>query len=87
MKAYANGLDTILQVGKGGVGEELVRQVQDALRARELIKLHVLENAPGFAAQTAQELAEASGAEVVQVIGSRFVLYKRNPKKPVYHLD
>ena len=87
LRKLANGLDTIFQVGKDGVSEALVKQVDDALTARELIKLRVLETAPDFAKGTAQELAEAAGADVVQVIGSRFVLYRRNPKEPKIHLD
>ena len=49
LRTLANPLETILQVGKGGIGEQLVKQVDDALRARELIKMRVLETAPGFA--------------------------------------
>ena len=70
------------QVGKGGIGEQLVKQVDDALRARELIKMRVLETAPGFPREIAHALAEQTNAEVVQVIGTRFVLYRKNPKEP-----
>ncbi|MDD2956040.1 MAG: YhbY family RNA-binding protein [Oscillospiraceae bacterium] len=87
LRASANSLDTIFQVGKGGIGDELVQQVKDALKARELIKLRVLETAPDHSRKTAQDLAEKTGADIVQVIGSRFVLYKRNPQKPIYELD
>ena len=79
LRTLANPLDTILQVGKGGIGEQLVKQVDDALRARELIKM---ETAPAFAREIAQELAEQTNSEVVQVIGTRFVLYRKNPKDP-----
>lgn len=64
----------------------LVQQVEDALKAREMIKLRVLESAPVFAREAAQELAEKCGAEIVQVIGSRFILFKRNPEKPIYEM-
>jgi len=80
-------METILQVGKGGIGDALLKQVDDALTARELIKLRVLETAPAFARETAQELAEKTSSEVIQVIGTRFVLYRRNPKKPIYDPD
>ena len=80
LRTLANPLDTILQVGKAG--EQLVKQVDDALRARELIKMRVLETAPAFAREIAQELAEQTNSEVVQVIGTRFVLYRKNPKDP-----
>lgn len=86
LRALANPLETILQVGKSGVGEQLVKQVDDALTARELIKLRVLETAPGTVREIAEELAAAAGAEVVLTIGTRFVLYRRNSKKPVIQL-
>ena len=84
LRGMANNLETIFQVGKGGISDTLVAQTADALRARELIKLRVLENAPVFAREAAQELSEKCGAEVVQVIGTRFILFKRNPQKPIY---
>lgn len=86
LRSQSNGLETIFQIGKGGISDMLVQQVNDALKAREMIKLRVLENAPVFAREAAQELAEKSGAEIVQVIGSRFILFKRNPKKPIYEM-
>ena len=82
LRGLANSTETILQVGKEGISENLVRQVDDALTARELIKGKVLETAPGFAREIAQELADATGSEVVQVIGMRFVLFRRNLKDP-----
>ena len=86
LRKYANKLETILQVGKSGVVDALISQVDDALTARELIKLRVLENAPIFAKEAAIEIAEKTNADVVQVIGTRFVLFRRNPKKPIYML-
>jgi RNA-binding protein len=79
-------METIFQIGKGGVSDTLIKQVNDALKAREMIKLRVLENAPVFAREAAQQLAQECGAEIVQVIGSRFILFKRNPQKPIYEL-
>ena len=70
LRAMANSLDTIFQVGKGGIEASLVKGVSDALEARELIKLRVLDNA----AYSAREAA--TNADVVSVIGSRFVLYR-----------
>lgn len=87
LRSKANTLETILQVGKSGVGDTLVKQVEDALTARELVKLRVLENSLLTAKEAAIELAKQTGAEIVQVIGTRFVLFKRNPKKPIYELD
>ena len=86
LRSQSNGLETIFQIGKGGISDMLVQQVNDALKAREMIKLRVLENAPVFTREAAQELAEKCGAEIVQVIGSRFILFKRNPKKPIYEM-
>lgn len=87
LKGIASSTETILQVGKGGVGDQLVKQVDDALTARELVKLHVLDSAPEEPGELAQALAEATNSEVVQVIGRRLVLYRRNPKKPVIRLE
>jgi len=79
LRGIAGTMDTIFQVGKGGINEALISQVSDALRKRELIKLRVLDNS----AYTSREAAEKTGADVVQVIGNRFVIFKRNPKEPV----
>lgn len=87
LKAIASTTETILQVGKGGVGEQLIKQVDDALTARELIKLRLLDTAPESPDEISQALASATGSEVVQVIGRRVVLYRKNPKKPVIQLE
>ena len=79
LRGLANGIDTIFQVGKGGVGETLIAQVNDALEARELIKLRTLETSPVGPREAAEEIAAATGAEVVAAIGTRFILYR--PKK------
>ena len=76
LRAMANSLDTIFQVGKGGIEDSLVKGVSDALEARELIKLRVLDNAAYSAREAADTLAAATRADVVSVIGSRFVLYR-----------
>ena len=82
LRAQANQIDTIFQVGKNGINDELITHVSEALVTRELIKLRVLETAPVFAKEAAFEIAERTKADVVQVIGTRFVLYKRNHKNP-----
>ena len=87
LKSIVATTETILQVGKGGVGDQLVKQVDDALTARELVKLHALETAPEEPGTLAQALADATRSEVVQVIGRRMVLYRRNAKKPVIVFD
>ena len=78
LRGLANGLDTIFQVGKGGLNDQLFRQVSEALEARELIKLRVLETSPVTSREAADEIAKQTGADVVQVIGYRFVLYKQS---------
>ena len=84
LRARANSMETILQVGKDGINEMLTVQVSDALTAREMIKMRVLENCPLSAREAAQALAEATDSDSVQVIGTRFVLYRRNPEKGQY---
>ena len=86
LRGMANAMDTIFQVGKGGIGEAMLAQIKDALRVRELIKIRVLENADYSAREAAEEIAAAVEADVVCVIGSRFVLYKPNPHKPIIEL-
>ena len=82
LKGLAMTEDTIIQSGKGGITENTITQVKDALAARELIKGRVLENSLLTAREAADALAEACSAETVQTIGSKFVLYKRNAKEP-----
>ena len=86
LKGEANSLSTILIVGKGGVSDDVIQQAEDALRKRELIKGKVLETAPKVSRDTAEEVAERTGAEVVQVIGNKFILYRENSKDPIYTL-
>ena len=83
LRGIASTYETIFQIGKGGVTEILCNEVGEALRKRELIKLRVLDNSMYSSREAAEEIAEKTGADVVQVIGSRFVLFKRNPKEPV----
>ena len=81
LRSLANSIDTIVHVGKDGLGENLVKQADDALEARELIKGKVLENSMLTAREAAEELAAATRSEVVQVIGTKFVLYRPSHKK------
>lgn len=86
-RAYLRGIaseyETIFQIGKSGVTEQLCKEVNEALRKRELIKLRTLDNSGWTARDAAEAIAEQTSADVVQVIGSRFVLFKRNSKEPV----
>lgn len=78
LRGMANGYDTIFQIGKGGINDQLIKQVDEALEARELIKLRVLETSPETSRTAADMIAQQVSADVVQVIGSRFVLYRES---------
>ena len=82
LRGLANGIDTIIHIGKDGIGENLIKQANDALEARELIKGKVLENSLLSAREGAEELAQATRSQVVQVIGTKFVLYRETHSKP-----
>lgn len=71
----------IFQIGKGGVTEEIIKQLSNALEARELIKVRVLDNADEDPYTCANAIAPMLGADVVSVIGSKFVLYRKSEKK------
>ena len=83
LRSIAAEYETIFQIGKGGVTEVMCKEIGEALRKRELIKLKVLENSGWTAREAADAVAEQTGADVVQVIGNKFVLFKRHPKEPV----
>jgi RNA-binding protein len=83
LRSLANPIPTIMQIGKGGLTENLLKTVSDALEARELIKLHVLENSGEDAYDLLQDLAAQLGAEPVAVVGRKIVLYRASEKKPV----
>ena len=86
LRSKANSEEPILHLGKGGLSEPLLRQAEDALAARELIQGKVLETAPFSSREAAEQVAQAVCAEVVQVIGRTFVLYRRNQKEPKIQL-
>ncbi len=76
LRGLANNFDTILQIGKSGISGQTLKQLDDALEARELIKIRTLETAPVSPREAADSIAEKLGADVVQVIGSKIVLYR-----------
>jgi RNA-binding protein len=78
LRGLANTMDAIFQVGKGGIGEQIIKQVDDALEARELIKMTVLETSEETSRTAADKIAKAVKADVVQVIGRKFVLYRES---------
>ena len=81
LRAMSQHLETIFQVGKGGISDEMCTQIANALEARELIKARVLENSGYTAKEAANEIAEKVDCDVVSCVGSRFVLYKESKKK------
>lgn len=87
LRSLAVNEDTILYVGKSGLGPQVFREADDALKKRELIKGRVLpETCPSSPREAAEEIAAATKSQVVQVIGSRFVLYRPDPKQPKIQL-
>ncbi len=80
LRSLSVHIDTIFQIGKGGITENMTEQISNALEARELIKLRVLDNSDYSSREAAEEIAEIVGAEVVQTVGTRFVLYRESKK-------
>lgn len=81
LRSLSQNLDTIFQIGKGGITEEICNQIYNALEARELIKARVLDNSGYTAKEAANVIAEVIECDVVSCVGSRFVLYKESEKK------
>ena len=81
LRSLATNYDTIYQIGKCGIGEELTEGLSAALEARELIKVKVLENSGYTAREAAEEIAPLIGAEVVCVVGTKIVFYRQSEKK------
>jgi RNA-binding protein len=80
LRSLANNVEPIFQVGKGGIGDNLIKQFNDALEARELVKATVLKNAGADSREICEEIAGRTGADIVQVIGNRFVLFRESEK-------
>ncbi len=82
LRSLAQTTDPVTQIGKEGVTDAFLTGVDQAIEKRELIKISVLQTSPIFAKEASVEIAEAIGAAVVQVIGNKIVLYRKNEKKP-----
>ena len=82
LRKEAHHLKPIFQIGKSGIHDVFIKEIQDALEARELIKINVLRNAIEEPEMAGRILAEKTGAELVQVLGSTITLYKRSEKHP-----
>lgn len=87
LKSLAANLSPVGQVGKEGVGENMLKSFSDCLEARELIKINILENASGVPREIGEELAARLGAECVIVIGRKAVLYRRSSRKGAEHIQ
>lgn len=86
LRSLANRIQPIFQIGKGGISDNVIKQFNDALEARELVKATVLKNSEMNAREICDQIAERTGAEVVQVIGNKFVLYKESQENKVIEL-
>jgi len=82
LRGIANSIEPIVHVGKTGINENLVKQIDEALEAREIVKITVLNNSPEDAKLISEEIANSAKAELVQVIGKKITLY-RKAKKPI----
>lgn len=87
LKSIAANLSPVTQIGKGGISENLLRTLSEALDAREIIKVNVLPTAEADADTMAQNAAELLGAEVVYVIGRKAVFYRRSRRDDVEHIE
>lgn len=87
LRAIATSESAIMQIGKGGLSENLIKTVSDALEARELIKLSVLENCESTPRESANALAEATDSDVVSVIGRKIILYRESKENKRIELN
>ena len=87
LRAKATAIDTTFQIGKGGVSENMLKSIEDGLRAHEIVKIKCLENCEYTPKEALEGISEALDAEQVQVIGNKFVLFKISPEHRKYDLD
>ena len=80
LRGLANTIDAIFQVGKGGISDVLLEQLNNAIEARELIKISVLETAPGSSKELAEEIATGTNSVVVQTVGNKITLFRQKKK-------
>ena len=86
LRSEANEMDPLFQIGKNGISDGVIEQVDNALEARELIKVRALDNSLYTAREAAEELAEECAAEIIQVIGNVLVLYRESEGESEYNL-
>ncbi len=87
LRGLGNALEPVMQIGKEGISENVLTSVNLLLEARELVKVKVLKNNDVGARETAEEVAKALGADIVQVIGNIFILYKKSTRKNFKHIE
>lgn len=86
LRGLANTLPAIFQVGRNGIDDNVIKQFEDVLEAREMVKVSVLKNSIYTAREASREIAQAIDADVVSVVGSKFVLYKESKNNKVIQL-
>lgn len=86
LRGQANTMEPIFQIGKSGITENLIKQLYDAIEARELIKITVLETAPDDVKSLAVEIAEKTNSELIQTIGNKITLFRQKNKNSRYEL-
>ena len=86
LKSLANTISPIFQVGKGGLSDEYISQIDSALEARELIKIHVLNNSSDDINFVAEEISNKTSCEIVQIMGNKITLFRQSIKKPKIEL-
>ena len=86
LRAQANSLEPLFQVGKGGVNDNFIAMIDDALEKNELLKVTVLENSGETPRDICHQVMEATNAEPVQVIGNKFIIYRRSVENPTIAL-
>ncbi len=82
LRGLANGTEVVLQIGKGGITDQTIKQLNDVLEARELVKIQCLETSFISPREAAQQTAEICRADIVQVIGTKYILYRPRKKDP-----
>ena len=87
LRGLGNALDPVMQIGKEGISENVLTSVNLLLEARELVKVKVLKNNDDGVREIAEEIAKSLNAEVVQVIGNIFILYKKSTRKNFKHIE
>lgn len=86
LRGLAQNIDPIFQIGKTGLTDNQIRDLSNALEARELIKISFLDTIPDDKKELAEEIAKKTSSQIVQIIGKKLTLYKRSEKKPKIEL-